>query len=144
MTAEPFSVRYEVRVYEIDPQLHLNGAVYVQYADHSRFACLRAAGVSVEKLIGDGFGPVNLETVIRYHGELRSGDEVDVSCDWRWGDGKTYTVEHAFTRADGKLAAEVKHVSGLLDLQSRRLLPAPAQEWLTRAENPALLGLPTA
>lgn len=84
-TTEPFSVRLEVRSYEIDPQLHLNGGCYIQYADHARFACVRAAGISIEDLLSSGIGPVNLETVIKYHRELRGGDEVDVSCEWEWG-----------------------------------------------------------
>ncbi|TDC49068.1 acyl-CoA thioesterase [Actinomadura sp. KC345] len=142
MSSEPFSVRFQVRVYEVDPQLHLNGAVYVQYADHARFACVQAAGVSVEEMLSDGFGPVNLETVIRYHSELRAGDEVDVSCDWKWGEGKTYRVEHVFRRPDGAVAAEVNHVSGLIDLKARRLLTAPSREWLSRAAQPHILGLP--
>lgn len=140
MAAEPFAVRMEVRSYEIDPQLHVNGPVYVQYADHSRFACVRAAGVDVAELLSSGVGPVNLETVIRYHNELRGGDEVDVTCDWIWGEGKTYRVEHLLRRADGEIAAEVQHVSGLLDLESRRLVADPAAEWRSRAEKPELLG----
>ncbi len=140
MTTEPFSVRVRVRVYEVDPQLHLNGAVYIQYADHSRFECARAAGVSVDAMLEDGFGPVNLETVVRYRRELRAGDEVDVSCEWKWGTGKTYRVAHVFRRMDGEVAAEVEHVSGLIDFGTRRLLPDPAHAWLSRAARPALLG----
>jgi acyl-CoA thioester hydrolase len=142
MSTKPFSVRMEVRCYEIDPQLHVNGAVYVQYADHSRYACVRAAGVSVEGMLGDGIGPVNLETVIRYHNELREGDQVDVSCVWKWGAGKTYRVENVFRRMDGEVAAEISHVSALIDLQARRLVENPAHEWLIRSKQPALLGLP--
>lgn len=141
MTFEPFRVRMTVRSYELDPQRHVNGAVYVQYADHSRFACVQAAGVSVDDLIAGGLGPVNLETVIRYHSELRGGDDVDVSCAWLWSDGKTYRVEHTFWRSDGELVAEVNHVSGLLDLESRKLVDDPAREWRSRASRPELLGL---
>jgi acyl-CoA thioester hydrolase len=76
-------------VQELDPQRHLTGGAYVDYAEHPRFACLQAAGVSVERLLADGIGPVNLETTIRYHSELRIGDTVGVTCLWRWGHGKT-------------------------------------------------------
>ncbi|MCO6007494.1 thioesterase family protein [Actinoallomurus purpureus] len=140
-TTEPFSVRLEIRSYEIDPQLHLGGGFYIQYADHSRFACVQAAGISVEDLLADGMGPVNLETVIKYHRELRGGDQVDVSCDWEWGDGKTYRVRHVMTHVDGTVAAEVSHVSGLLDLRTRRLIADPAHAWRARADRPELLRL---
>ena len=141
LATEPFSVRMEVRVYEIDPQRHLNGGFYVQYADHARFACVQAAGVSVQDLVGGGLGPVNLETVIKYHRELRGGDQVDVTCEWEWGGGKTYRVRHEFRRSDGTVAAEVAHVSGLLDLGTRRLVADPREAWRTRASRPELLGL---
>ncbi|WP_424186477.1 acyl-CoA thioesterase [Actinokineospora sp. G85] len=141
MTSEPFVVRLEVRSYDLDPQQHVNGAVYQQYADHSRFACVQAAGLVVEDLIADGLGPVNLETNIRYHAELRGGDEVDVTCAWVWGEGKTYRVEHVLTRADGVLAAEVTHVSGLLDLRERRLVTDPAHQWRVRSTQPELMNL---
>jgi acyl-CoA thioester hydrolase len=131
----------QVRVYEVDPQRHLGGACYVQYAEHSRFACMQAAGVSVHQLLEDGIGPVNLQTNIRYHRELLLGDEVDVSCSWIWGDGKTYQVQHELRRADGELAAAVGYVSGLLDLRKRRLVPDPAHELGSRARSPVLLGL---
>ncbi|WP_330179782.1 acyl-CoA thioesterase [Nocardia sp. NBC_01503] len=138
---EAFRIRIEVRVSDLDHQLHVNGSAYQQFADHARFECVRAAGVSVEQLLGDGFGPVNLETVIKYHRELRAGDRVDVTCEWVWGAGKTYRVEHRFTRADGELSATITHVSGLLDLRNRRLVADPAREWAVRAKDPTLLGV---
>lgn len=141
MSPEPFSVRLDVRIYELDPQRHVNGAVYMQYADHSRFACVQAAGIDLEELMADGVGPVNLESTIRYHSELRGGDQVDVSCAWIWGEGRTYRVEHVLRRADGVVAAEINHVSGLLDLDKRRLVPDPAARWRRLARRPDVLGL---
>lgn len=136
-----FQLRITVRSYELDPQRHVNGAVYQQYADHARYECLRAAGVSVDELLAAGVGPVNLETNIRYHHELRGGDDVDVSCEFQWGEGKTFRVAQTLRRADGELAATVHSVSGLLDLDTRRLLPDPARHWRSRAAHPELLGL---
>jgi acyl-CoA thioester hydrolase len=142
MSAEPFRVRLDVRVYELDPQRHVGGSVYLQYADQARFACMQAAGVAVDELLAGGVGPVNLETTIRYARELRLGDAVEVSCGWVWHEGKTYGVEHVLRRSDGEPVAEIRHVSGLLDLEARRLLPDPAGVLRSRASRPALLGLP--
>ncbi|WP_280267537.1 acyl-CoA thioesterase [Nocardia wallacei] len=139
---EPFSIRIDVRICDVDPQLHVTGAAYQQYADHARFECVQAAGISVDELLRAGLGPVNLETTIRYHRELRAGDSVDVTCSWTWSDGKTYRVEHTLTHSDGEVAATVRHVSGLLDLNTRKLVPDPAAEWARRATDPTLLGLP--
>ena len=139
MNTEPFRLRMQVRVYEVDTLRHLGGACYVQYAEHFRYACMQAAGVSVPGLLEDGIGPVNLQTNIRYHRELLLGDNVDVSCSWIWGDGKTYQVQHELRRTDGELAAQVGYVSGLLDLRQRRLVPDPAHELGSRAQSPVLL-----
>ncbi len=139
---EPFSIRLEVRLSDLDPQLHVTGAAYHQYADHARFECVQAAGISVPDLLADGFGPVNLETTIRYLRELRAGDTVEVTCSWIWSGGKTYRVEHNLIRADGELSATVTHVSGLMDLRERRLVPDPMRQWAARATDPTLLCLP--
>jgi acyl-CoA thioester hydrolase len=84
---------------------------------------------------------VNLETSIRYRNELRAEDEVDVSCVFVWGEGKTFRVEQVLQRAEGAVAAEVSSLSGLLDLETRRLVPNPARHWHSRAARPELLGL---
>lgn len=137
-----FTKHIEVRVSDLDLQGHVTGAAYHQYADHSRFACVQAAGISVEKMLAAGFGPVNLETVLRFRRELRGGDIVEVSCEWIWGAGKTFRVEHVLTRGDdGEVAATVSHVSGLLDLTERRLVPDPAAQWRKLASRPELLAL---
>ena len=138
---EPFSVRLAVRSYEIDTLGHLNGAFYVSYADHARYQCAEGAGVGADVLRGAGIGPVNLETTIRYLGELRAGDEVDVTCTFVWGEGKTFRARQEFRRPDGTVAAEVTSVCGLLDLTDRRLLRDPATRWRALATRPEILGL---
>ena len=141
MTAEPFRVRIRVRGYELDVNGHLNQAVYLQYAEHARWELVRAAGVSQEKLLAAGLGPVVLETTIRYHRELRDGDEVDVSCAFGWGSGKTFRVSQDIRLTDGALAAEVRGVGGLLNLSERRLAADPVGRFRELASAPALLGL---
>ena len=139
--AEPFAVRVRVRGYELDLNGHLNQAVYLQYAEHARWELLRAAGIGPEELRAAGIGPVVLETTIRYHRELRDGDEVDVSCAFSWGSGKTFQVIQEIRTADGVLAAEVRAVSGLLSMSARRLAADPGARLRELATAPALLGL---
>lgn len=139
--AERFSVRMTVRSYEIDANGHVNGAVYLQYAEHARWELLASAGVDQLRLRDLGFGPVNIETVIRYHAELFYGETVDVSCEIEWGSSKTFRVPQELRRVDGTLVAEVNNVGGLLDLATRRLVAAPGQHFRTVTATPALLGL---
>jgi acyl-CoA thioester hydrolase len=138
---EIFTVRIAVRGYEIDAMGHLNGIVYYQYAEHARWELLRAAGVAHGELLKRGIGPVNLETTMRVRRELHYGDEVDVSCAFCWGTGKSFRVEQEFHRADGVLVAELFNVAGLMDLRARRLVVDPGAHFRELASAPELLGL---
>jgi acyl-CoA thioester hydrolase len=140
--AQRFEIRVGVRGYEVDTQGHLNQAVYLQYGEHARWEFLRALGIPQDKLIASGVGPVALETTLRFHRELRSGDEVDVSCAFEWPGGKTFRVKQEFHRvSDGVLAAEITAVVGILDLEARRLVPDPAERFRALATNLELLDL---
>lgn len=136
-----FMVRVEARGYEVDANGHVAGSVLLQYAQHARWACLKAAGIDQAVLREQGIGPVSLEERIRYHREVYAGDEVDVSCVFVWGDGKTFRIEQEIRTPDGTLTAEITNVGGLLDLTRRRLIDDPGQAWRSAASAPELLGL---
>ncbi|WP_433327153.1 acyl-CoA thioesterase [Spirillospora sp. CA-294931] len=136
-----FSVRVTVRGYELDTQGHLNGSVYHQYCEHSRWECLRAAGIPQDALLATGVGPVILEETIRFHRELRGGDEAEVTCEFRWREGKTFTMVHEIRRVDGTLCAKVTTTGGLLDLGERRLIPDPVAHWRKLAREPEIMNL---
>jgi acyl-CoA thioester hydrolase len=139
--ADQFQVRIAVRGYELDLQGHVNQAVYLQYAEHARWQCFYAAGLTPDVLIPAGVGPVVLETTIRYLKELRAGDEVDVTCTFIWGTGKTFRVEQDYTRTDGTAIAQVTSVAGLLDRELRRLVSDPAERLRSLAADPSYLGM---
>ncbi|MFF2849085.1 acyl-CoA thioesterase [Streptomyces sp. NPDC058001] len=136
-----FSVQVVVRGYETDTQGHLNQAVYLQYAEHARWSILQKAGIGQSDLVEQRLGPVVLETTIRYLRELRAGDEVEVSCVFDWGQGKSFRIAQTITKQDGTIAAELTSVSGLLDLKERRLVPDPVERFRTLASAPDVLGL---
>jgi acyl-CoA thioester hydrolase len=138
---ESFAVRIAVRGYELDPRGHVNQAVYVQYAEHARWQCLDAAGISHDALHDSGVGPVALEQTIRYLAELRGGDSLDVTCEFRWGTGKTFEIAQEYVRRDGVRIAELTSVSGLLDLATRRLVADPGARMRALARKPEVLGL---
>lgn len=138
---EPFRVRVAVRGYEVDPRGHLNQAVYLQYAEHARWECLRAAGISHDAMLATGVGPAALENHIRYLAELRVGDEVEVTVEFEWGVRKAFRIRQEFCKPDGTLAAELTGVGGLLDLTERRLLADPVGFFRKLARDPSVLGL---
>jgi acyl-CoA thioester hydrolase len=76
MTAnKPFAVQAAVHRYELDSNDHANRALYVQYAEHARWECFRAAGVRQADLAEARLGPVTLEESIRSHRELHLDDK---------------------------------------------------------------------
>ncbi|WP_181797632.1 thioesterase family protein [Streptomyces sp. WELS2] len=139
--AEPFSVRVTVRGYETDTQGHLNQAVYLNYAEHARWSLLQAAGISQARLVGQGVGPVALETTIGFRRELLAGDEVDVTCAFEWGDGKTFRIRQEIRKTDGTLAAEITAVGGIMNLTERKLVADPRAVFKELATDPGLFGL---
>lgn len=137
--ADAFAVRVTVRGYELDMNGHVNQAVYMQYGEHARWECLKAAGISGTAMTESGAGPIVLELTIRFLSELRDGDELDVTCAYAPKGSKTFTVTHELRRTDGVLAAEITGVGGLLDLTTRRLIPDPVGRMKALAADPAVL-----
>lgn len=136
-----FSVRVRVRGYELDMNGHVNQAVYMQYGEHARWECLRAAGVTAEAQTTAGVGMIVLELTVRFLSELRDGDELDVTCTYGPKGGKTFTVHHDLRRTrDDVLAAEITGVGGMLDLETRRLVPDPISRMKALATAPDVLG----
>ncbi|WP_280232796.1 acyl-CoA thioesterase [Nocardia cyriacigeorgica] len=136
-----FSVPVIVRGYELDVQGHLNQAVYLQYAEHARWELLRAAGIGQDKLIASGVGPVVLEQSIKYLRELRGGDEVEVTCEFEWQEGKIFTMRQQIRRLDGTVSAEFRVTGGLLDLTARKLVTDPRERFRALTDRADLLGL---
>lgn len=137
-----FSVRLKVRGYEVDTQGHLNWAEYLHYAEHARWECLTAAGITQDGLIATGFGPVVLDVSVKFKHELRSGDEVDVTCAFAFDGGKTFGIAQDLRRpSDGRVAASLTSTSGLIDLRERTLTDDPGRHFRSLATNPSVLGL---
>jgi acyl-CoA thioester hydrolase len=119
---EPFRTRIKVRHYELDTLGHLNHAVYHSYGEVARLELLEQAG-ALHGLAG--FAAVLLESHIVFRRELRAGDVVDVTCDAKFGSGKTFSMDTNIFKADGTLSAEITCTLGLMDLERRKLVPDP-------------------
>ena len=139
--SDAFSVRVKVRGYELDTQGHLNWAEYLHYAEHARWECLAAAGITQDALIATGFGPVVLDLQVKFRRELRGGDEVDVTCAFGFGGSRMYEIKQQLRRADGQVCASLTSMCGLLDLRERKLTMDPGKHFLALASDPVILGL---
>ncbi|MBA0127064.1 acyl-CoA thioesterase [Haloechinothrix sp. YIM 98757] len=122
---DSFSTRIKVRHYELDTLGHLNHSVYHLYAEVARLEWFEHAGGGGNGLRDAGAAPVLLESNIRFRRELRAGDEVDVSCDVTFGEGKTFRMNSDIRKIDGTLAAEITCTIGVMDLTLRKLVADP-------------------
>jgi YbgC/YbaW family acyl-CoA thioester hydrolase len=140
--AGTFAVRVEVRSYEVDANGHLNHAVHHQYGEHARTAHLRTAGCPPDALAVRGLALVLLETRVRFLAELRVADQVEITSELAFGEGRSFVFTHELRRADHpRIAAEITATSGLLDTRRRRLVAGPADLLADIATNPDLLGV---
>ncbi|EHR59783.1 acyl-CoA thioesterase [Saccharomonospora cyanea] len=126
---EPFRVRVKVRHYELDSLGHVNHAVYHQYGEIARLELFEKAGGINGDLLKWGMAPVLLESHIVYRRELRSGDEVDVSCRAKFGDGKVFWMSNEIVKIDGTPSADIRCTLGLMDLNLRKLVAEPRERF---------------
>lgn len=122
---EPFRIQIKVRLYELDPLGHLNHAVYHSYAEVARLEALEKAEGGGGGLRGQNISSVLLESHINYRRELRAGDVVEVTCDAKFGSGKTFQIAQKILKLDGTLSAELTCTLGLMDLERRKLVDDP-------------------
>jgi acyl-CoA thioester hydrolase len=121
---EPFRTRIKVRHYELDTLGHLNHAVYHSYGEVARLELFEAAG-GLEGFMKAKLAAVLLETHVVFRRELRAGDVVDVTCEVKFGSGKTFKMDSNILKLDGTLAAEITCTLGLMDLEHRKLVADP-------------------
>ncbi|MEV7099230.1 acyl-CoA thioesterase [Amycolatopsis sp. NPDC051045] len=121
---EPFRTRIKVRHYELDTLGHLNHAVYHSYGEVARLELFEAAG-GLEGFMKAKLAAVLLETHVVFRRELRAGDVVDVTCEVKFGSGKTFKMDSNVIKVDGTLAAEISCTLGLMDLERRKLVADP-------------------
>jgi acyl-CoA thioester hydrolase len=136
---EPFRVQIKVRHYELDTLGHLNHAVYHSYAEVARFELFERAGAFGGELDGARVSPVLLETHVSFRREIRGGETVEVTCDTKFGGGKTFRMDSDIYNSDGALSAEVTCTVGLMDLERRKLVDDPRGRFEAAGVDMALL-----
>ncbi|MEU6645817.1 acyl-CoA thioesterase [Saccharomonospora sp. NPDC046836] len=137
---EPYRVQIKVRQYELDSLGHVNHAVYHQYAEVARTSLIEDAGGRNGELEKARLATVMLESRISFRRELRYGDVVDVTCEVKFGDGKTFRMDTNIYKADGTLSAEITSTLGIMDLDRRRLVAEPRARFEEAGVDTAMLG----
>ncbi len=121
--AKTFTVRWA----DCDVNAHMRNTAYSEYAIEVRMAYLTEHGFGFERFVEMGFGPVILREEIDYLREVRLGESVEVDFTYLGlsPDCGRFKFAHDFTKPNGKHAARIVIAGGWLDLETRRLIPAP-------------------
>jgi acyl-CoA thioester hydrolase len=120
--------QFEIRWADLDPNWHLRHSAYADYCTQVRFSFLSEHGYPPDQFMQNGFAPVVFREETRYLKEVRAGDQITVDMAMQQlGSRGEWTITHQIFRSDGQLAA--KHVveGAFLDLNSRKLRPAPPE-----------------
>ena len=96
-----FTLRMQVRDYEIDAEGIVNNAVYLNYMEHTRHQFCQAAGLSFAAMRAAGIDPVVTKIEIEYKHPLRSGDEM-LSCLSVSRRGPLYVFDQDIFTLDGE------------------------------------------
>jgi acyl-CoA thioester hydrolase len=130
----PFRIDDNVRFADLDPQHHVNNAVYASYFETGRVTLIRNPAYG---LMPEGFSwvlghlTIDFRAEVRWPGTIAMGLGVSRI-------GKTSVSYRQVVFSEGKCAASAEAVTVLLDAGTRRPAPLPAgiiekfQPWMFR------------
>ena len=126
---QAFEEQFTARWSDVDANRHLRNTVFSDYATHTRFRLLEAHGFPQARFESLRFGPVMFREEIRYRREVRFGESVTVNVLFAGlsDDGSQWRVRQEVKRADGKQAALLTIDGAWMGLDSRKLVPPPAE-----------------
>lgn len=124
-----YSKTYEIRFSDIDANRHVNYAAYVDAAGDLRYHFFAEHGFPPERFEQLGMGPVYTRISIEFLREVRLGETVTISfaVTGLSPQGMRWTVHHDVLKFNGKKAVSIDMEGVLLDLNTRKPVPANAE-----------------
>jgi acyl-CoA thioester hydrolase len=141
--AKAFTVRWG----DCDLNGHVRNTVYDEYGIETRVGYIVEHGFGFDEFRKHHLGPVVVRMEIDYLKELDVGEKisVDLAVVGLSPDDARWKIAHEIHKENGKRAARIVILGGWMDLQARRLVPAPAalaRIWRDCAKDPAYEDLP--
>lgn len=106
-TKYSYSLRLQVRDYEVDAEGIVNNAEYLHYMEHTRHEFCKHAGYTFRQMQSDGISPVVTKIEIEYKRSLGLSDEM-ISCLNIRRKGPLYIFEQDIFHLDGEPATKAK------------------------------------
>jgi acyl-CoA thioester hydrolase len=124
----PYSREFVLRWSDADPNGHVRHTVYPELGAEVRIGWLAEGGYDWKRFETERIGPVLLREEIDYLRELGLGERarMDLEALALSEDGGRWKLRHTLYKAGDEVAARVVVLGGWIDLDRRRLVPAPA------------------
>lgn len=121
-----YSKTYEIRFSDIDANRHVNYSVYVDAAGDLRYRFFTEHGFPPERFEQLGVGPVYTAITTQFLREVRLGETVTISfaVTGLSPQGMRWKVHHDVLKSNGKKAVIMDMEGILLDLTTRKPVPA--------------------
>lgn len=121
-----YSKTYEIRFSDIDANRHVNHAVYVDAAGDLRYRFFAEHGLPPERFEQLGVGPVYTMITTQFLREVRMGETVTITfaVSGLSPQGARWKVHHDILKANGKKAVSIDMEGVILDLTTRKPVPA--------------------
>lgn len=120
---------FNVRWADLDPNGHMRHTAFMDYAAQARVGALSLAGFTLKRFQEARIGPVLFREETRYLREIRANERITVRTEVSGAsaNGKHWRMRHAIFNHAGELACIVNVQGAWLDLDARKIVPAPAE-----------------
>jgi acyl-CoA thioester hydrolase len=124
-----WSMRFEVRDYELDIQGIVNNANYLHYFEHARHAFIRSRGLDFAAMHDTGLDAVVFRAEVDWREPLRSGDSFEVQVRARRESRLKLVFEERIVKAAGRESADGRESAAgrfiVALMQGGRPVPVP-------------------
>jgi YbgC/YbaW family acyl-CoA thioester hydrolase len=120
--------KIQIREFHLDTFGHVNNAAYMQIFEDARWEVITSRGFGLNEVTKTAVGPTILECRVQFKREIKNRENIVVRTWVSRHAGKITTLRQVMINEKGEEACSAEFVSGLFDLNTRRLIE-PTPEW---------------
>lgn len=112
---------------DIDSLGHVNNSRFLEYMEKGRLSWYLRIGFSLERMLELNLGTVVVNINVNFRRECLLGDCLTVVTRSLHRGRRSYVLAHEIHRQEGEMVVDGKVTSVVMDLQTRKTVPMPAQ-----------------
>lgn len=118
-----FTKQFEIRWNDLDANMHLANASYMNFMSHTRMAFFEEFGFSLHEIAKHELAPIVFYEHIYYFKEAHIGDPITVGLEVTGlsDDGMFFSIEHNFYDERGKNIAHCEMLGAWMNFKTRKL-----------------------